>query len=113
MGIKDQLETDMNAFFVNIENQTAEDKKKTLAILMDKYIHLFSAPILLDKYDFDMIKDHAISFLKNNAPSKKIGSKRQEVRSGEMNILATIEATIMRLNYRECLRKLPKFDYRD
>jgi hypothetical protein len=113
MSIKDQLETDINAFFQNIEKQTTEDKKKTLILLMDKYIHLFSSPVLLDKYDFEMVKSHAHKFIVDRTFPKFVGPKRSEISSTEANVLAIIEGTIMVLNNKECLRKMPKFDYRD
>ncbi len=113
MSLKDQLEEDIAAFFENIEGQLPESKKKTLRNLIDKYAHLFSTPILLDKHDFDMIKDHAHKFIINSAFPKKIGTNRREVHPSEANILAVIEGTIIVLNGKECLRKLPKFDYRD
>lgn len=113
MSIKEQLEEDVAAFFRNIEGQLPESKKKTLMHLIDKYAHLFSAPILLTKHDFEMVKDHARRFLIDSAFPKKIGSNRQEVHPSEANILSIIEGTITVLNGKECLRKLPKFDYRD
>ena len=113
MSIKEQLEMDIYAFFENIEKQTQEDKRKTLRLLLDKYLHLFSTPVVLDHYDFSMIKDHAHKFLINSAFPKKIGTNRKEVSHGESNILSVIEGTIMVLNGKECFKKLPKFDYRD
>lgn len=113
MSIKEQLEEDVSAFFENIEGQLPEARKRTLLNLIDKYAHLFSTPIMLTKYDFEMIKDHARKFLINSAFPKKIGSNRGEVHPSEANILSVIEGTITVLNGKECLRKLPKFDYRD
>jgi hypothetical protein len=112
MSIKEQLETDIGAFFRNIEKQSLEDQKKTLVVLIEKYVHLFSTPVLLDKHDFDMIKSHALMFYRDSAFPKFIGSKRQEISATEANVLSIIEGTIMRLNHQECFRKLPKFDYR-
>ena len=112
MSIKEQLEMDICSFFENIEKQDLADRKKTLRLLIDKYAHLFSAPVVLDKYDFDMIKSYALDFYKAHTFPKFVGSKRQEIHSSEANILSVIEGTIMRLNHQECLRKLPKFDYK-
>ena len=113
MSIKEQLEADIYAFFENIEKQTAQDKRKTLLLLFDKYLHLFSTPVLLDKHDFEMIKDHARKFLIDSAFPKKVGTNRREISPSEANILSVIEGTIAVLNSKECLRKLPKFDYKD
>ena len=86
--------------------------KKTLRLLMDKYVHLFSTPVLLDKHDFDMIKSHAHTFFVNSAFPKQIGSTRREVSNYEATTLSIIEGTISVLNSKECFKKLPKFDYR-
>ena len=114
MSIKEQLESDISAFFENIEKQSEQDRKKTLRILMDKYVHLYSTPVLLDKHDFDMIKSHAHSFFVNSAFPKKVGGKyNREISGTESTALSIIEGTIMVLNGKECFKKFPKFDYRD
>lgn len=113
MGITDKLEADMNEFFENIEKQTPEGKKKTLKLLIDKYAHLMSTPIMLDKHDYDMIRDQAQRFFINSAFPKYLGDKKREVSSHEANVLSVAEATISVLNSKDCFKKLPKFDYRD
>ena len=113
MSIQDQLEEDIHAFFENIEKQLPDARKKTLKQLIDKYAHLFSTPVLLDKSDFDMIKDHAHRFFINSAFPKKVGANRREFTTYEANTVAVIEGTISVLNNKECFRKLPKFDYKD
>lgn len=113
MSLQDQLEADIAAFFENIEKQLPEAKKRTLKLLIDKYAHLMSTPVLLDKHDFDMIKDHAHKFFVSSGFPKKLGSNRREISGGEANILSIIEGTITVLNGKDCLKKLPKFDYRD
>lgn len=113
MNNNDRLDADIAEFFENIEKQLPEARKKTLKLLIDKYAHLMSTPVLLDKYDFEMIKDHAHHFFVNSAFPKKVGSNRREITSYEANVLALIEGTISVLNSKECFKKLPKFDYRD
>jgi len=113
MSINDQLEADIYAFFENIDKQLPEAKRKTLKLLIDKYAHLFSTPVLLDKHDFDMIKSHGQKFFVDSAFPKKVGSNRREIGTYEANILSIIEGTIMVLNGKECFKKIPRFDYRD
>lgn len=113
MAIEDQLDADILSFFENVEKQTLDAKAKTLKLLIDKYAHLISAPILLDKYDFEMIKEHANRFYATETFPKKLGENRREISSYEANVLSIIEGTIMVLNNNDCLKKLPKFDYRD
>jgi hypothetical protein len=113
MSLKQDLEADILQFFEQTEKLTVGDKRKALKILMEKYIHLSTADCLLDKHDFEMIKDHAHRFYINSAFPKKVGSNRREISSYEANALAIIEGTIQVLNGKDCLKKLAKFDYRD
>lgn len=112
MSIKDQLDTDIADFFRNIEGQLPEAQKKTLKLLIDKYAHLYSTPVMLDKGDFDTVRSLAHSFFINSGFPKYIGSKRREVTQYDANVLSIIEGTIGMLNSKECFKKLPKFDYR-
>jgi len=113
MSHKDQLDSDIAAFFENIASQSTEDKKKTLRQLIEKYAHLSAAPCILDKNDFATVKEAAHNFWMRSAFPKKIGSNRQEICSSESNVLAIIEGTITMLNSKDCLKKIAKFDYRD
>lgn len=113
MSIGDRLEADMIEFFENIEKQLPEARKKTLKLLIDKYAHLMSTPVMLDKHDYEMIRDSAQRFFINSAFPKYLGEKKRMVDSYEANVLSIIEGTITVLNSKECFKKLPKFDYRD
>ena len=113
MSIKNDLESDILAFFEQTEKQTLEGKKKSLKMLIEKYVHLTTTDCLLDKHDFEMIKDHAHRFFINSAFPKKVGSNRREISSYEANVLSVIEGTITVLNGKDCLKKIAKFDYRD
>lgn len=113
MSLKDQLEADIHLFFENIEKQDRQDKHKTLRILLEKYAHITTASCSLDKSDFDTVRNEAHRFYVDKSFPKFLGSKRREIHSTENNILAIIEGTIIMLNSHDCLKKIPKFDYRD
>lgn len=113
MSLKDQLESDILIFFTNIEKQLPSDKNKTLRLLIEKYIHLYTVNVLLDKEDFEKVKDYAHRFLIDSAFPKYLGNKRREVSASEAQILSVIEGTIAVLNSKECFKKLPRFDYKD
>ena len=113
MSLKDQLESDVYTFFENIEKQDPEDRRKTLRALLEKYAHISTTPCVLNKHDFNMVKDVAHRFFVNSAFPKRICSNRSEVHSSEGNVLAIIEGTIAMLNHNDCFKRLPKFDYRD
>lgn len=112
MSIQDQLEADIHAFFENIERQLPEGKRKTLRMLIDKYAHLFSTPVMLDKHDFDMVRSHAHTFFINSTFPKFVGDSRREIDQYEASMLSIIEGTITVLNNKECFKKMPRFDYK-
>lgn len=113
MSFKDQLETDVYAFFKNIASQTPEDQRKTLRQLIEKYAHLSSAECILNKDDFRSVKEHAHNFYMASAFPEKISGNRDVIEPHEANILSIIEGTIHLLNTKDCFKKTPKFDYRD
>lgn len=113
MSLKDQLDADVEAFFRNIDKQLPESQRKTLKLLIDKYAHLYSVPILLDRNDFDMIRSYAHNFFTQNNFPKLVGAKRREIGVYEANTLSLIEGTFMLLNNKECFKKMPKFDYKE
>ena len=101
-SIKEQVEVDILRFFEQIETQ-------------DKYIHLSTSDHLMDYYDLNSI----ISSAKNKFANEKItrhlksGIMNRKVSPDEVANLLVIEATIGHLNKIECLKKLPRFDYKD
>lgn len=113
MSLKDQLESDILLFFHNIEKQLPSDQHKALKTLIEKYAHLSMTNAVLDKEDFEKVKDHAREFLVKSSFPKYLGNKKTEVSSSEANVLSIIEGTIIVLNSKECFKKLPRFDYRD
>jgi len=112
MSIKEQLNADIHAFFENTEKQLPEYRRKTLLMLIEKYAHLTSTPLLLDKRDFDMIRGYAHTFFINSTFPKFVGDNRREIDQYEANMLSIIEGTIHLLNSKECFKKMPQFDYR-
>lgn len=114
-NVKEQLEADIIRFFENIENQSQNDKRKTLRDLMDKYIHLSSSDYLMDSYDLNSI----IGAAKNKMATEKVtrflksGMMVRKISQGEISNLLVIESTISHLNKIGCLKKLPKFDYKE
>lgn len=113
MSIKDDLDAEILAFFEQSANQTPEGKCKLLKLLIEKYVHLNTTECLLDKDDFERIKDHAHKFYINSSFPKRVGSKRREISSYEANVLSIIEGTISVLTGKDCFKKLAKFDYKD
>ena len=113
MSIKREIELEIEAYLIGSEGQSFKDNTKALLELFNKHLDIFSTPVLLDKSDFDMIKSHAHTFMVNSQFPKCVGIKREKIDHNEANILAIIEGTIIVLNNKHFLRKLPKFYYRE
>jgi len=113
LRLKEELERDIQQFFQQVENQLPEGKRDTLKLLIDKYCHISSAPILFDKSDFDMIEQFAQKFFVNAHLPKVIGKNRRTIEGGDLRVLAIIEGTISYLQSQDCFKKLPKFDYKE
>ena len=110
--MKENLNSDILAFFRDIEKQTESDKILTLRLLMDKYIHLSQTDLLMDKFDFNEIIGLAKKEIVNKTLPVKIGNTNSLIIETEVPNLCVIEATISHLSKKGCLKKLPKFDYK-
>ena len=113
MGLKDDMDADIVTFFDQTEKQTMNDKSKTLKLLLNKYIHLSTADHVLDYHDLMAIIDKAQTLYANKTIPSFIGKNRRKVMMDHERNLCMAEATIEILNNSECLKKLPKFDYRE
>lgn len=113
MDIKQQLELDIINFFKQIDTQNNVDQKETLKNLMNKYIHLTKADFMMEKYDLEVIVSNAKNLMANKTFPVYLGSNKRKVFEDEQTSLCIIESTVTYLNKNECLKKLPRFDYRE
>lgn len=113
VSLKQDLEHDIAQFLREMEKMLPEDQKKHLFMLVEKYCHITTSTMLLDKYDLDMIKSAAHSIWLDKPARAYLGKNRREVTSGDINVLRIVEGTIAHLNSKDCLKKLPKFDYKE
>jgi hypothetical protein len=104
---------DIHQFFRQIEGQLADGKRETLRLLVDKYIHLTRATVLLNKGDFDDIREMATKMYLDRKWPKKFKNSNRSIVPTEATNMCIIEATIAHLNNLECLKKTPKIDYED
>lgn len=112
MKKKQNLESDIITFFEDIENQSDSDKIITLRLLLDKYIHISKSDYMMDKMDFNEIVGNAKRLIVEKTLPVKMGKNESVVSENEVANLCVIEATVMALHKRGCLKKLPKFDYK-
>jgi hypothetical protein len=110
---RDTLENDIINFFKNIEGQNTNDKRNTLRLMMEKYLHLNSSAFLMDKHDLEMIISEAKKKIVIKSFPTHIGKNKARVNQDEQVPLAIIEAAIGFFNGNDCLKRLPEFDYRE
>jgi len=113
MSIKNELEVDIKRFFEQIETQDSNDKKETLRLLMDKYIHLSKSNYIMDNHDLNTIMSNAKNLFVQKTFPAFLGKRKVQVSQGEQSNLCVIEATIGHLNKKDCLKRMPKFDYKE
>ena len=113
MATEDELDIDIMRFFEQIENQEPNDKIKTLRLLMDKYIHLSKSSHMMDNADLFNIISQAKSMFARKAFPVFFGERCSKVLQSDQPNLCVIESTIVYLNKNDCLKKMPKFDYRE
>lgn len=109
---EEELKADIKKALADIEKQLPEHQVKTLMLVFQKHLNLNQGTMLMDKHDFDMIKSFAHREIIDKAFPKYVGSNRREISAQEANVLCIIEATISYLYSKDCLNKLPKFDYK-
>lgn len=113
MSVKDQIEFDIRDFFEQTKNQSSSDQKETLRILLEKYAHLSKADFIMDKNDLDVIIGNAKSLMAQKTFPCFMGKTKRRVMEHEQANLCVIESTISHLNKSNCLKKLPKFEYKE
>lgn len=112
MDLKDQLNIDILRFFEQIENQSQNDKIQTLRNLFDKYMHLNTADYIMDYHDLNMIVSNAKTIFAQKTFPAYLGDKKIKVMESEQPNLCVIESVVSHLNKNGCLKKLPKFKYK-
>jgi len=111
--MKEQLEVDILRFFENIENQTQNDRLKTLRNLFDKYLHLNTTDYTMNDSDLFKIVSSAKQKMSNEKVPVYLGDKKKLVNQHDLPNLFVIEATVAHLSKKACLKKLAKFDKRE
>ena len=113
MSLEQNLESDILKFFRDIDTQNDNDRLQTLRLLIDKYIHLTKSEMLMDKHDLEVIISRAKSIIVEKTFPITLGKTKRKVHPEEQVALCVIESTISYLNKNQCLKRLPKFDYRE
>tara|TARA_R100000951_G_scaffold116766_1_gene130586 strand:+ start:24247 stop:24600 length:354 start_codon:yes stop_codon:yes gene_type:complete len=111
--LKDQIDIDIKRFLDNIENQSQDDKIKSLRTLFDKHLHLHTCDYMMDKHDLQTIIGGAKTLFARETVPIHLGEKKRMVEQSELSNLFVIEATVSHLNKNDCLKRLPKFDKRE
>ena len=111
--IKNQLDTDILNFFKNIETQSVNDQVQTLKNLFNKHLHLHTCDHKMDYYDLMKIVNLAKGKFADRSFPVYLGDPRKLVPQNELTNLCVIECVVEYLNQNDCLKKMPKFDYKE
>mgnify|MGYP006928159665 CR=1 FL=1 len=111
--LEKKLDIDIIQFFTDIEAQSHNDKKKTLKLLFEKYLHLNTAEHVMDRHDLNSIIDLAGRKFATEKFPVHLDYERKRVEQDKLRHMCMVEATIVHLKNTECLKKLPKFDKRE
>lgn len=111
--LENKLEREIGELLNEIENQELQDKKKTIKLFLDKYIHLSKSDHMMTTFDLNKIIGKAKSDFaeKNVKLFLKSGNSKARVAQSDLSNLFVIESTISYLNKIDCLKKTPKFHY--
>ena len=111
MSLESDLDRDIRQFFQQTNEMRDEDKISSLKLLLDKYIHISRSDYLMDKYDFETIKQNAQNLLKEYKLPKQFQNSFGLISGNEAVALSIIEGTVQFLISRDCLKRSPKFKY--
>lgn len=111
--IKEELEVDIKRFFEQIEKQNHNDRVETLRNLFNKYLHLSTSDYMMDYIDLNNIISHAKNSFSTKTFPVFLGDKKRKVDESYQANLCVIESAIAYLNDKECLKRIPKFDYKE
>ena len=112
MSQNDDLEQDIRQSLKQMKGMLYEDKVKTLKLLMDKYIHLNNAVLLMTRFDFDQIKGGARNMFIDRSWPKQLEGDVGTIHHENATTMCLIESTIQHLNGAGCLKRSPKFNYK-
>lgn len=113
MSLKDAIEVDILEFFDDIDVLGSNNRKEMLRTLLTKYARLSTEEILLDNSDLQIIVDNAKINMSHKVMPIFLGQLKKRVAESDQANLCVIESAIMYLNSKDCLKRSPKFDYRN
>ena len=113
MSLKDQIEVDILGFFKDLDILGSNDRKETLRTLLSKYAQLSSSDFKMDDRTLAEIIDQAKTLMSTKTMPMFMGVNKKRIPEGEQATVCLIESTISQLNKNDCLKRLPKFEYKD
>ena len=113
MSLKDQIDIDILEFYKNIDILGSNNRKEILRDLLSKYAQLSSDEFKMNNINLSEIIDQAKTLMSNKTMPMFLGDKKKKVQEHEQATICIIESTISHMNKNDCLKRLPKFDYKD
>jgi hypothetical protein len=112
MSLKEEIELDILDFFKSIDVSGTNDRKEKLRMLLSKYAQLSSSELAMDDTDLRSIITGAMYSMSNRTLPMFLGENGKQVAQEHQQIVCIIESTVSQLNKKDCLKRLPKFDFK-
>lgn len=108
MSKREDIEQDLAIYFAKEEELSRTDRRDLLRGMFDKHFLLSYGEVLLNKHDLEKIMSDAKGlFAKESAPVTIAGRKLD---GSELPSLYLAESTIALLNFKDVLRRKPRFN---
>ena len=111
MSMELDILSDVRKALEEMEGQNHRDKIETLSLLIKKYAHFGSCELLIGEEELNETISGAISLVANRTFPVFLGFKKVKVRQEDQVKLCLLESFVSVLNKRNCLKKVPRFNY--
>lgn len=110
--LETKIRQDAMDFLNTTDRMSYNDKIQMLTNLLQKYAILGKSDVMLNKKDLiNIVSTSKLKFTELTMPVEMSDSEIP-VHQNELGALCIIESTIAFLNKNDCLKRLPKFDYK-
>lgn len=113
MGLEQEIDQDIHSFYEDLDKCSRSEKFHLLKKLLSKYAQFPEKTHYLDSNDLFTIIGGAKTIFPLHTFPVYLGNSKEIVKECDQANLCVIESTIRFLNKNDCLKQLPKFDYRE
>jgi hypothetical protein len=113
VGFSEDIEKDVMDFYNEMDDMSRLEKIQKLRSLLEKYSRKSSSDHIMNISDLNDIVGYAKSIYAQKTFPAFLGYEKKKIEQHKQANLCVIESTIRYLNQKDCLKKMPKFDYRE